>query len=100
MPKLLLILLTLLGTQLISNAQEAKWVVHAGYQLTSAKYKVKGIEQNATQKPGFAAGVSLKVPFENRFYFFPTVQYSMKGYKVDLVEKAYPPSTLAYNNNT
>ena len=100
MPRLLLILITLLGTQLFSNAQEALWVVHGGYQTTSAKYTVKGIEQNTGQKSGVVAGVSLKMTFENRFYFFPTIQYSTKGYKVDLVEKTYPPSTLAINNNT
>ena len=100
MPKLILLLVTLMGIQFISTAQEAKWVLHGGYQLTSVKYKVKGVEQNTSYKPGFVAGTSLKIQFENRMYFFPTVQYSLKGYKVDLVEKAYPPSTLAYNNNT
>jgi hypothetical protein len=100
MPRLLLILVTLLGTRQFSQAQEALWVFHAGYQSTSAKYTVRGIEQNAAHKPGIVAGASLKVPFENRFYFFPTIQYSLKGYKVNLVEKTYPPSTLALNNNT
>jgi hypothetical protein len=99
MPRLL-ILVTLLGIQFFSHAQEAIWVVHAGYQSTSAQYTVKGMEQNTGRKSGVVAGVSLKVPFENRFYFFPTIQYSLKGYKVDLVEKTYPPSTLAINNNT
>ena len=100
MPKLFLILFTLLGMQFSSYSQEASWVFHAGYQLTSAKYSVKGVPQNTSPKSGFLAGASLKVPFENRFYFYPTIQYSLKGYKVDLVEKTYPPSTLAYNNNT
>jgi hypothetical protein len=33
-------------------------------------------------------------------HFFPTIQYSKKGYTVDLKDQAFPPSTIAINNNT
>lgn len=42
----------------------------------------------------------LKVPFENRLYFAPSAFYSMKGYKAAYTHFAYPPDTLATDNNT
>jgi hypothetical protein len=49
---------------------------------------------------GGMAGIALKIPFENRLYFFPSVSYSLKGYEVVLKDPASPPTELALNNNT
>lgn len=46
------------------------------------------------------AGAGLKVAFENQLYFFPSVYFSRKGYKVDFNRFAFPPGEEAKNNNT
>jgi hypothetical protein len=56
--------------------------IFAGPQATTAKYTVLDKEQKTTMKYGFQAGVSMKVPFENKIFFAPAAFYSMKGYKV------------------
>lgn len=72
----------------------------AGPQLTSALYKINDAKQETAYKYGFNAGINFKVPFENQLYFSPAIYYSKKGYQVVLKDKAFPPSTLAENNNT
>lgn len=71
----------------------------AGPQVSSVSYKVGNEKQKASFKPGFQAGVGLKVPFDNQLYFAPSVFYSLKGYKVTLDNGAFPPDTSAINNN-
>ena len=75
-------------------------VIFAGPQVTSAHYIVRDNKQPASFKFGFIAGAGLKVPFDNQLYFFPSIYYSLKGYKVDLKDAAFPPSPYALNNNT
>ena len=72
----------------------------AGPQATSARYKIQDQIQKTEFKYGFQAGVSLKVPFDNKLYFSPAAFYSLKGYKVTLTQYVYPPDTNAINNNT
>ena len=74
--------------------------IFAGPQITSAHYTVDDQKQEANHKYGFQAGVLLKVPFDNHLFFSPNVYYSLKGYDVELKNGAFPPSTLAINNNT
>lgn len=72
----------------------------AGPQATSARYTVTKIRQPAQFKYGLMAGMASKVEFENQLYFFPSVYYSIKGYKVSLNNPAFPPTEFAKNNNT
>lgn len=73
---------------------------YAGPQLTSADYTINTIKQPAENKLGVMAGIGAKVEVENRFYFFPAIYYSLRGYKVTLKNPSYPPTELAKNNNT
>lgn len=72
----------------------------AGPQTTSARYLVNNISQPTQYKYGVMAGMAAKVEFENQFYFFPSIYYSLKGYKVTLNNSANPPTEFAKNNNT
>jgi len=74
--------------------------IFGGAQMTTAKYKVEEEKQPTQFKPGFQLGATLKVPFDNQLYFGPAVYYSMKGYKVDLNDPAFPPSEKAISNET
>jgi hypothetical protein len=95
----LFLILCLLSLQIFTSAQ-VRVAVQGGYQSTSARYTIEDSKQSTGNKSGVVGGLSLKVPFENQLYFFPTVQYSKKGYTVDFTEKAFPPSKIAINNNT
>lgn len=77
-----------------ANAQ-VQFACFAGAQTTSARYLVKDIKQPNKYKPGTMAGVAAKVEFDNQLYFFPSVYYMLKGYKVTLNNPAFPPSELA-----
>lgn len=70
----------------------------AGPQLTWADYKVDGIKQETSHKYGMQGGLLLKVPFDNKLFFAPGIYYNLKGYKVQLNNAAFPPSTLATDN--
>jgi hypothetical protein len=84
---------------LISNAQ-VRIAAYAGPQATSARYMVNEKKQPTSAKFGLMAGASAKVPFDNQLYFFPSIYYSLKGYKVELNDPAFPPTQFAKNNNT
>ena len=97
------ILLTTLATtfSIIVYAQgKPDWVVFAGAQATSVEYRIDDVIQPNSYKYGAMGGVALKVPFENRLYFFPALYYSKKGYKVDFNRFSFPPGPEAKNNNT
>ena len=83
----------------LSQAQ-VQLALFGGAQATSAKYTVTDIKQPTDFKYGAMAGAGLKVFFENRFFFFPAIYYSQKGYKVTLNNPAFPPTKKAKNNNT
>jgi hypothetical protein len=74
--------------------------IFAGPQITTAKYTAKSNDQKTDTKYGFHAGAALKVPFDNNLFFAPAIFYSLKGYKVTLVDRVYPPDTTAVDNNT
>jgi len=79
---------------------QVRFAVYAGPQATSAHYVVKDSKQPTSWKYGAMAGVSVKVPFDKQLYFFPSVYYSLKGYKVTFNEPSFPPTEFAKNNNT
>jgi hypothetical protein len=84
---------------LISSAQP-RFGLFGGPQVTSSKYIIKGKKQANSPKYGFQLGAGLKVPFENKLYFSPAAFYSLKGYDVKFSQRAFPPDTLAIDNNT
>src|SRR5690242_16555195 len=73
--------------------------IFAGPQMTASKYTIYGTKQPNTWKYGFQAGAMLKVPFDNNLFFAPQAFYSLKGYKVEFNRRAFPPDTLALDNN-
>jgi hypothetical protein len=89
-----LVILCFLFFSFGANAQ-VQFACFAGGQATSARYLVNGIKQPNKYKPGTMAGVAAKVEFDNQLYFFPSVFYMLKGYKVTLNNPAFPPSELA-----
>jgi Outer membrane protein beta-barrel domain len=86
---------------LTAHAQ-IRLTLFAGPQATSAHYTVSidKIRQPTQFKYGLMAGIAMKVPFDNQLYFYPSVYYSHKGYKVTLKTPSFPPTEYAINNNT
>lgn len=72
----------------------------AGPQVTNVQYKVKGSKQETDFKTGFQAGWQMKVPFENRLNFAPSVSYNMRGYDVKFDTRTLLPDSAALDNNT
>jgi hypothetical protein len=79
---------------------QSRFGIFAGAQTTTATYTIEDVKQPSQYKYGFAAGFGWKIPFETRLFFSPAAFYSLKGYKVKFNHYAYPPDTLATNNNT
>jgi hypothetical protein len=90
------ICMVLLG---LEGRTQVRMEIFGGPQLTTARYLVNGISQPTDFKLGIMAGVGAKVTVDNNFFFFPTVYYSLKGYKVTLNNPSFPPTELAKNNN-
>jgi hypothetical protein len=72
----------------------------AGPQATTAYYTVREHKQPTEFKYGVMAGAAAKVVFDKQFFFYPSIYYSLKGYKVTLNDPSFPPTELANNNNT
>jgi hypothetical protein len=72
----------------------------AGPQMSTARFSVAGVKQSTSSKYGFHLGTTLKIPFENRLNFAPSVFYSLKGYDVTLKQPSLLPDTSAINNST
>ena len=90
---------TILLLTLCANSQ-VEYGVFAGPQLTGARYNIRGIKQESTSKVGVNAGIQMKVPFEGRLSFAPSVMYNLRGYKVKFDRPASPPDSSAIDNNT
>ena len=85
---------------LTANSQ-VDWGVFAGPQATGVRYTINEKRQESSLKIGVNLGVQLKVPFEGRLSFAPSIMYNMRGYKVDkFVGIAFPPDSLAINVDT
>jgi hypothetical protein len=95
----LLLIITILFNYFVGYSQ-VRFAVYAGPQLRSAHYMVGDNKQPTSAKPGAMGGVSVKVPFDNQLFFFPSIYYSLKGYKVTLNNPSFPPTQFAKNNNT
>ena len=84
----------------LSANSQVEYGVFAGPQLTGARYTIRGIKQESTSKVGVNAGIQMKVPFEGRLSFAPSVMYNLRGYKVKFDRPAFPPDSSAIDNNT
>lgn len=72
-----------------------------GPQTTSAKFTIGPDLQNTESKIGFHFGIAKKINFDNQIFFYPSVSYSLKGFKVSLQNPSSPPGLdIAYNNTT
>jgi hypothetical protein len=94
----LFILLAAIFLSTNTNAQ-VQFAVFAGGQATSAHYKVMDVKQPTKYKFGTMGGVAVKVEFDNQLYFFPAIFYSLKGYRVQLKNPAFPPTEFATDND-
>ncbi len=79
---------------------QAQLTVFAGPQLTTAAYSIQNINQPASYKTGFSAGLNLRTNLEGPACFAPSLSYTQKGYKVTLNRRSFPPDSAALNNNT
>lgn len=94
------LLIFLVGTLFcFTTHAQVQFAGFAGPQASSARYLVRDARQPTQYKFGGMAGVAAKVEFDNQLYFFPSVFYTLKGYKVTLKNSAFPPTELATNNN-
>ncbi len=84
----------------LHSFSQVKTFVFVGVQGNNAKYTIDGAKQNTSFKIGGQAGIGMKVPFEGRLSFVPSVFYSMKGYKVKFSKGSPFPDAQAINNNT
>jgi Outer membrane protein beta-barrel domain len=97
MKKILLSAILLISLRSFS---QVKTFVFAGIQGNNAKYTINGSKQNTSFKIGGQAGMGMKVPFEGRLSFVPSIFYSMKGYKVKYNQSSPFPDATAINNST
>lgn len=87
----------LLSTSVNSQVQ---FGVFAGPQVTGVHYVIEDKKQESSLKVGVNAGVQMKVPFEGRLSFAPSIMYNMRGYKVKFDRPVFPPDPSAVDNNT
>ena len=96
--KILLIAITLLTT-LFANSQ-IQYGAFAGPLLTDVRYIIDNKRQESTLKLGVNAGLQMKVPFEGRLSFAPSIMYNLRGYKVKFDGISFPPDSSAIDNDT
>ncbi|HET9746811.1 MAG TPA: porin family protein [Chitinophagaceae bacterium] len=85
----------------ISAHSQLQYGVFAGPQVTDVRYTIDEKRQESSVKLGINAGFQMKVPFEGRLSFAPSIMYNLRGYKVDkFVGIAFPPDSLAANVDT
>ena len=96
--KILLTAVTLLTT-LIADCQ-VEYAVFAGPQVTGVRYLLNDKIQESSLKLGVNAGFQMKVAFEDKLSFAPSVMYNLRGYKVKFESPSFPPDSAAVDNNT
>ena len=84
----------------LSANSQVSYGVFAGPQVTGAHYTIRDKKQESSSKIGVNAGFQIKVPFEGRLSFAPSVMYNLRGYKVKFDSPAFPPDSSAIDNNT
>src|SRR5215510_6391061 len=96
--KILLTAITLLTT-FFANSQ-IQYGIFAGPQATGVRYVLNDKKQESSMKIGANAGFQMKIPFEQRLSFAPSIMYNLRGYKVKFDSPSYPPDSSAIDNNT
>jgi hypothetical protein len=96
--KILFSAITLLLT-ITANCQ-VEYGLFAGPQATGVRYMINDIKQESSLKIGVNAGFQMKVPFEGRLSFAPSIMYNLRGYKVKFDSPSFPPDLSAIDNNT
>lgn len=79
---------------------QIQYGVFAGPQITGVRYLINDVKQESSSKIGVNAGFQMKVPFEGRLSFAPSIMYNLRGYKVKFNAPAFPPDSSAIDNNT
>ncbi len=96
--KILFIAITLLTT--FSVKSQVQFGLFAGPLVTDVRYIIDAKKQESSPKLGVNAGLQMKVPFENRLSFAPSVMYNLRGYKVKFEGLSFPPDPSAIDNDT
>ena len=95
------ILFSAIGLFFASSASsQVKYGIFAGPQVTGVRYVINNRKQESSLKFGMNAGFQIKVPFEGRLSFAPSLMYNLRGYKVRFNGPSYPPDPSAVDNNT
>ena len=84
----------------LSANSQVEYGVFAGPQATGVRYTINDKKQESSLKIGLNAGFQLKVPFEGRLSFAPSIMYNLRGYKVKFDSPVFPPDSSAVDNNT
>lgn len=90
--------ITLLIT--IAANSQIQYGAFAGPQITDVRYVINGNRQESSIKIGVNAGLQMKIPFEGRLSFSPSIMYNLRGYKVKFDCPVFPPDFSAVDNNT
>ena len=97
--KILFSAITLLLTFSVNS--QVQFGIFAGPQVTDVRYIIKGKKQESSIKIGVNVGMQMKVPFENKLSFAPSVMYNLRGYKINkFTGSAFPPDSSAIDINT
>ena len=97
--KILFSAITLLLTLSVNG--QVQLGIFAGPQVTGVRYTIDEKKQESSLKIGVNVGMQIKVPFENRLSFAPSIMYNLRGYKVNkFTGLAFPPDSSAINVNT
>ena len=96
--KILFSTISLLFT--LSVNSQVEYGAFAGPQLTGVRYMINDKKQESSFKIGVNAGLQMKVPFEGRLSFAPSIMYNLRGYKVKFDSPVFPPDSSAVDNNT
>ena len=97
--KILFSAITLLLTFSVNS--QVQFGIFAGPQITDVRYIINGKKQESSIKIGVNVGMQMKVPFENKLSFAPSVMYNLRGYKIDkFTGPAFPPDSSAIDINT
>ena len=85
----------------LSVNSQLQYGVFAGPQLTDVRFTIDELKQESSSKIGVNIGFQMKVPFEGRLSFAPSIMYNLRGFKIDNFEgTAFPPDSSAVNVDT
>lgn len=84
----------------VSATSQLQYGVFAGPQVTDVRYTINEKRQESSLKIGLNAGFQMKVPFDGRLSFAPSIIYNLRGYKVKFDGPVFPPDSSAVDNDT